>query len=355
MLAVPVPAPSTVPLVPTLATPLLLLLHVPVPSVNDVVVPAQMLVAVDGSMAAGSALTVTVAVVWHVPMLYVIVAVPALAPVTVPFTTVALVLPLVHVPPVVASVRLTVLPTQMLAVNGEIATGAVFTVIVFVVIQPELFVNVMFAVPAVLPVTMPVRLPIDATDGEPLLQVPVPSVSVVVVPAQRVTGVDGVIAAGKALTVTFAVVLHVPMLYVIVAVPALAPVTVPPVTPADVELLVHVPPLVASVSTVVDPWQMTAVKGVIATGALFTVTGFVTKQPDELVNVMLAVPTPEPVTVPLTLPTLAILLLLLLHVPETSESVVLEPRQIVTGVTGVIADGEALTVTGAVVIHVPIA
>ena len=70
---------------------------------------------------------------------------------------------------------------------------------------------------------------------------------------------------------------------------------------------------------------------------------------------MLAVPTPEPVTVPLTLPTLAILLLLLLHVPETSESVVLEPRQIVTGVTGVIADGDALTVTGAVVIHVPIA
>jgi len=70
---------------------------------------------------------------------------------------------------------------------------------------------------------------------------------------------------------------------------------------------------------------------------------------------MLAVPTPEPVTVPLTLPTLAILLLLLLHVPPPSDKVVLAPKQIVTGVRGVIADGEALTVTGAVVIHVPIA
>jgi len=333
----------------------LLLLQVPVPSVNDVVVPAQMLVAVDGSIAAGSALTVTVAVVWQVPMLYVIVAVPALAPVTVPLTTVALVLPLVHVPPLVPSVRLTVLPTQMLAVKGLIATGAVFTVIVFVVIQPEAFVNVMFAVPALLPVTVPVRLPMLATNGEPLLQVPLPSVSVVVVPAHRVTGVDGVIVAGKALTVTFAVVLHVPMLYVIVAVPALAPVTVPLTTVALVLPLVHTPPLVASVNTVVVPWQMTAVKGLIATGALLTVTGLVTKQPDELVKVMLAVPTPEPVTVPLTLPTLAILLLLLLHVPPASDKVVLAPKQIVTGVRGVIADGEALTVTGAVVIHVPIA
>ena len=280
-------------------------------------------------------------------------AVPALAPVTVPLTTVAAVLLLVHVPPVVPSVRLVVLPTQMLAVNGLIATGAVFTVIVFVVIQPELFVNVMFAVPAVLPVTIPVRLPILATNGEPLLHVPLPSVSVVVVPAHSVTGVDGVMAAGRAFTVTLAVVLHVPMLYVIVAVPALAPDTVPLTTVADVLLLVQLPPLVASVRTVVVPWQRTAVNGLIATGELLTVTGLVTKQPDELVNVMVATPTPEPNTVPVELPTEAIELLLLLHVPEASASVVLDPKQIVTAVTGVIAEGEAFTVTGAVVKHVP--
>ena len=109
-----------------------------------------------------------------------------------------------------------------------------------------------------------------------LLQVPLPSVSVVVVPAHRVTGVDGVIADGKALTVTLAVVLHVPMLYVIVAVPALAPVTVPLTTVALVLPLVHTPPLVASVRLTVLPTQITAVNGVIATGELFTVTGFVT-------------------------------------------------------------------------------
>ena len=55
-------------------------------------------------------------------------AVPALAPVTVPLTTVAAVLLLVHVPPLVASVRWVVLPAQMLLFSGLIATGAVFTV-----------------------------------------------------------------------------------------------------------------------------------------------------------------------------------------------------------------------------------
>lgn len=53
---------------------------------------------------------------------------PAEAPVTVPFTTVAFVLLLLHVPPVVASARCVLLPTHMFDASGVIATGAVFTV-----------------------------------------------------------------------------------------------------------------------------------------------------------------------------------------------------------------------------------
>ena len=140
------------------------------------------------------------------------VAVPALAPVTVPFTTVAFVLLLDHVPPLVASVRLVVLPTHMFAVSGVIATGAELTVTGLVVIQPEAFVNVMLAVPVLLPVTIPVKLPTPAMLPLLLLHVPLPSVNVVLVPEQMLSDTVGVIVAGRAFTVTFAVVMQLPML-----------------------------------------------------------------------------------------------------------------------------------------------
>ena len=128
ILATPDDTPVTVPF--TTVAALLLLLQVPpdVASVNTVVVATHTLTGVVGLIAAGRAFTVTFAVVIHVPMLYVMMAVPAVAPVTVPFTTVAFVLLLVHVPPLVASVRCVLLPTQMLDASGVIATGAVFTV-----------------------------------------------------------------------------------------------------------------------------------------------------------------------------------------------------------------------------------
>ena len=64
------------------------------------------------------------------------VARPALAPVTVPFTTVAAVLRLVHVPPPVASVSTVLVAIQMLTgVEGLMAAGSAFTVTLAVVIH----------------------------------------------------------------------------------------------------------------------------------------------------------------------------------------------------------------------------
>ena len=62
--------------------------------------------------------------------------------------------------------------------------------------------------------------------------------------------------------------------------PADAPVTTPVVefTVADVELLLQVPPVVASVSVIVAPTQ-TAVGPLMAVGAAVIVMVFVAKQP----------------------------------------------------------------------------
>lgn len=65
-----------------------------------------------------------------------------------------------------------------------------------------------------------------------------------------------------------------------VTVPAATPVTSPPPDTVAIEVLplVHVPPGVASASNTVDATQtLTAPDGVIAAGALVTVTGAVTK------------------------------------------------------------------------------
>ena len=65
-----------------------------------------------------------------------------------------------------------------------------------------------------------------------------------------------------------------------VAVPAVPPVTTPVVefTVADVELLLHVPPAVASVSVIVAPTH-TAVGPVMAVGAGVIVMVLVARQP----------------------------------------------------------------------------
>ena len=68
------------------------------------------------------------------------------------------------------------------------------------------------------------------------------------------------------------------MVYVIMAVPTLPPVTTPPVTAAtDVLLLLQVPPVMASVSVIEKVWQM-GVLPFSAVGCVFTVTTCDTEQ-----------------------------------------------------------------------------
>ena len=69
MVTIPGPAPVTVPDEPTVATNVLLLLHVPpaVASVNDVEVPVQMDIGPNGDIAAGVRSTVTVPVTKQLP------------------------------------------------------------------------------------------------------------------------------------------------------------------------------------------------------------------------------------------------------------------------------------------------
>ena len=85
----------------------------------------------------------------------------------------------------------------------------------------------MVVVPIVKPVSKPVLLPILAIVPALLLHIPsdTPSLSVVVDPIH--TPVEPVIASGAVLTVTVVLTLQLPTLYVIAAVPALPPVTIP--------------------------------------------------------------------------------------------------------------------------------
>jgi len=137
-------------------------------------------------------------------------------------------------------------------------------------------------VPDTTPVTIPVLAPTVATDVVPLVQVPpvVPSVKVMVVPAQKAAAPD--IADGKALTVTVPVALQ-PLLsvYEMTEVPDDTPVTTP-VVPATVATLVvplvQVPPVVPSVNVIVDPAQNADAPAMVA-GEALTVTTVVAVQP----------------------------------------------------------------------------
>ena len=104
---------------PTVATEVLLLLHVPpvTRSLNEVVPPAATVVLPD--IGEGAGLTVKVIVVTAVPTIYVMVQVPAATPATIPVDepTVAMeVLLLLQWPPAVESVNVLLLPAQTLAI-----------------------------------------------------------------------------------------------------------------------------------------------------------------------------------------------------------------------------------------------
>jgi len=98
------------------------------------------------------------------------------------------------------------------------------------------------------------------------------------------------------------------------------PVATPVADPTDAtadELLAHNPPLVASVSVVdvgpVPPHKALAPE--IAAGRAFTVVTAVAIHVEGAVYVIVAVPVATPVSVPDDEPTVAVLMLLLLHVP----------------------------------------
>jgi hypothetical protein len=109
-------------------------------------------------------------------------------------------------------------------------------------------------------------------------------------------------------------------------VPAIIPVTTPlTLIVAWVgELLLHVPPGVASLIEIVDPSQ-TVVAPVIADGDAFTVTTTVCTQPEPIEYVTVAVPGVTPVTTPLAEPMAAIPPGLIVHVPPGTRS----PRVVV--------------------------
>ena len=135
MTAVPADAPVTTPVPPTaVATVVPPLVQVPpvVPSVNVIVEPTQN--DEDAGMVDGAALTVIIVVaVQPVPNEYVISDVPDNRPVTTPVPAIVatVVVPLVHVPPVVPSVRVIVVTAQNEDEAG-IADGSPFTVTVAV-------------------------------------------------------------------------------------------------------------------------------------------------------------------------------------------------------------------------------
>jgi hypothetical protein len=203
------------------------------------------------------------------------VVVPVVTPVTTPPDMVAMPGPaLLHVPPLVTSEKVTVLPEQTAAPEGVIADGAVSTVTLFIVEQPKPFVYEILAVPVPIPRTIPV-LPTMAIPVA-LLHVPpgAPSARAAVEPGQMLTILDGVIAGGRALTVNKVVAVQpAPTEYVIVTTPGVMPVTIPDDEPtvAIAELLLLHVPAPTLLKTVLAPTHTLGVP-TFAAGELTTVS-----------------------------------------------------------------------------------
>ena len=119
-----------------------------------------------------------------------------------------------------------------------------------------------------------------------------------------------------------------------VDVPAVIPVTTPvpePTIATVCALLLHVPPVEASVKLTEEPTHTVAVP-VMPAGTGSTVTVVVAVQPKGNEYVIVAVPSATEETTPLDDPTVAIVISLLLQVPPVAASlnVVVEPGQILS-------------------------
>ena len=206
--------------------------------------------------------------------------VPAIPPVTRPVAPIEAtdVFPLIQVPPPAVLPNNVVAPAHTCS-TPLIAVGAKFTVITAVAIQPAPVVYVIVAVPSSAPLTTPAVFT-GAVALALLLHVPplVASASAVVAPRHMPVLPE---IADIGFTVTTLVTAHpAPVEYVIVAIPAIPPVTFPvPSTLAMLALLlVHVPPVTASLSAVLLPAHTLAVPA-ITVGVRFTVTSVCTAQP----------------------------------------------------------------------------
>lgn len=193
--------------------------------------------------------------------------------------------------------------------------------------------------------------PIEASIGLLLVHVPPAElVKVIVLPVQ--TAEPPVMAEGNAFTTKGVLTKQAVagIVYIILGVPAMLPVIVAdPVMVTSAGILeVQVPPGVTSVKTVDDPTQTVAVP-VIGAGVGLTRYEVVAMQPVGKLTVMVAVPPEMPLTevvVEGPAVTVAIVISLLLQVPELLVSVVPNPEHIV--VVPVIAAGLGLTVACAV-------
>jgi len=206
---VPAAIPLTRPVFePTVASNVLLLVHVPPPELFVSVVVAPTHTVLAPPIVAGEVFTVTLVTAKQPEgTVYVMSGVPAETPLTAPLpapTVASPVFELLHTPPPVPLANIVVRPVQTTGVP-VLAAGVVFTVIGNITKQPAGNVYDILGVPAVTPVTTPV-LPTAATPELLLLHVPpdVVSVSAVVVPVQTV--LLPVIALGDGLTVIVVVV-----------------------------------------------------------------------------------------------------------------------------------------------------
>lgn len=114
-------------------------------------------------------------------------------------------------------------------------------------------------------------------------------------------------------------------------------------------LLVHVPPVMASLRMMVKPWQTFATP-IIAEGVGRTVTVVIVIHP--FVYVMTDVPGAMPETIPVVEPIVAVPVLLLLHVPPVVALLKVETAvPIHITVVPVMAAGLAPTVTTVEIVH----
>jgi hypothetical protein len=209
-----------------------------------------------------------------------------------------------------------------------------------------------------MPVMTPVAEPALATAVLLLLHVPPVTalLNVMADPAQIEAGPD--IDDGDWFTVTTVVTKPPEAVYVIVTVPVDTPVTIPVPLPAVaivLSLLLHTPPVVASLNVMFAPAH-TVVGPVIAAVPVTTEIVYVaTAVPQLLVTVynMVSIPADTPVTNP-PLVTVAVPLLAL-HTPPVAASVSVADVPIVTVDTPDIvpAFGIGLTVTACVAVAVP--